>query len=76
MWKDIANLRMKRLEKKEVATPCTDDHQFKEENRHAWMIINLNKKLYQLENSPQFAQKLLERNVKQRKVEGEASMGN
>ena len=32
VWKDIANLRMKETEQSyKVATPCMDDHQFREE---------------------------------------------
>ena len=46
-WKDIANLRIKRLSN------------YAKSQRHAWMIINSKKKkMDQLENCPQFAHKL------------------
>ena len=36
VWKDIANLRIKRLNKyTKVATPCMDDHQTKEEENES-----------------------------------------
>ena len=36
MWKDIANLQIKRLNNfYNVATPCMDDHQFKEEENES-----------------------------------------
>ena len=45
-WKDFANLRIKQLNN------CTKSH------RHAWMIINLKKKMDLLENYLLFALKL------------------
>ena len=35
VWKDIANFRIKRLDNYKVATPCMDDHQFKEEKNES-----------------------------------------
>ena len=47
-WKGIANMQIKQLSKSTVATSCMDDHQCKEEE-----------KMYQLENYPLFAHKML-----------------
>ena len=45
-WKDVANRRLKQLSN------------YTESQRHAWMIINSEKKMDQWENCPQFAHKL------------------
>ena len=47
VWKDIANLRIKRLNNCEVGAPCMDDHQFQEEENESvgelptvrWQIV-------------------------------------
>ena len=46
VWKDIANLRIRRL------------NSFSKSQRHAWITINLKKKMSQLENCVQYAHKL------------------
>ena len=47
VWKDVANLRIKRLSKKTKS------------QRHAWMIINSKSKMDQWENYPMYSYKIL-----------------